>query len=202
MPIEIQVQNISTAVKDAGLTAILEAVQAQLNQDVAPIWRSDTFQLVMVPAAEKMDPHTWQFIVADTCDQAGAAGYHETTSAGAPIGYAFAKTTLDARMHPSVTISHELVEMAGDPHIDQSCQWSDNPNPQFDARELCDPVEDDSLGYEKTGVLVSDFVTPAYFVSRFGRALGFQAASDGCRPACQGRLPAHLDAAERMDAAG
>jgi hypothetical protein len=63
-----------------------------------------------------------------------------------------------------VTISHEVLEMIGNSLIDQANQWSDLPNPLLLAQELCDPVEDDSLAYSKNSVMVSDFVTPKYFV--------------------------------------
>jgi hypothetical protein len=69
----------------------------------------------------------------------GAAGDHDAEG-GVPIGYAFAKITMDTGMDPNVTISHEVLEMIGDSLIDQANQWSDLPNPLFLAQELCDPV--------------------------------------------------------------
>lgn len=165
MAIVIQWQNISSVLSDAQCAVIMAAVQAQSAQDVAPYWGIQSVSFTHVPKGTSMNPHQWQFVIADTSDQAGAAGYHETTSGGEPIGYAFAKTTQEAGMNPSVTISHEALEMLGDALIDQSNQWADNPSAVFLAQELCDPVEDDSLGYMKNGVLVSDFVTPAYFIS-------------------------------------
>lgn len=164
MSIEIQWQNISTVMTDAQCAAIIAAVQAQVAEDVAPVWGTQAVHLVEMAKGTAMDPRFWQFVIADTSDQAGAAGYHELSAGGEPIGYAFVKSTMDAGMQPSVTISHEILEMVGDALIDQSNQWADLPNAVFLAQELCDPVEDDSLGYSKNGVLVSDFVTPAYFV--------------------------------------
>lgn len=164
--ITIQVQNISSVCTDEQLAGIYAAIEAQVAEDVGPIWNCQGIKFLPVPKGQAMAPDKWQFVVADTSDQAGAAGYHETDNLGWPIGYAFVKTTLDAGMHPSVTISHEVLEMIGDALIDQSNQWSDLPNAIFLAQELCDPVEDDQFGYEKNGVLVSDFVTPAYFVPK------------------------------------
>jgi len=161
--IVIQVHNISTVLSGAQLAPILAAVEAQVGQDVAPHWGNQSVVFRQVASSQDFTPSAWRFVVADTSDQAGAAGYHETDGA-TPIGYAFVKTTLEAGMQPSVTISHEAIEMVGDALIDQSNQWSDLPHALFLAQELCDPVEDDSYGYMKNGVLVSDFVTPAYFV--------------------------------------
>ena len=164
MAIEIQVQNQSTVLRDAALLPILTAVEAQIAEDVAPFWANEPVKLTLVARNQPLNPHRWQFIVTNDSNVAGAAGYHETTAGGEPIGYAFVETTIRAGMHPSVTISHELLEMIGDALIDQANQWSDLPNALFLAQELCDPVEEDALGYDKRGVLVSDFVTPEYFV--------------------------------------
>jgi hypothetical protein len=50
--------------------------------------------------------------------------------------------------------------MAVDPTINLSAQ---DRQGTFWAYEICDPVEADRYGYEIDGVLVTDFVTPAWF---------------------------------------
>jgi hypothetical protein len=164
MSINVQYQNVSTVLTDAQVAAIMAAVMHQVAEDVAPYWGCQRLEMIFVPKAQAMEPKFFQFLVADDSNQADALGYHQTTPAGWPIGFAFAKTTIEAKDNPSVTISHELLEMVGDPLIDQACQWADNPNALFLSQELCDPVEDDSIAYLKDGIMVSDFVTPAYFV--------------------------------------
>ena len=168
MAIQIQVQNISTAMTDAQVQTALDAITAQVAEDVAPIWENQPVTFTLIPANSQFAPGAWQFFVADTPQQVkqnapGAAGDHDSEG-GVPVGYAFAQVTMQAGMDPNVTISHEVLEMIGDSLIDQYNQWSDIPNALFLAQELCDPVEDDSLAYSKNGVQVSDFVTPAYFV--------------------------------------
>ena len=168
MPIQIQVKNISTAMSDQDVQTALAAVAAQVADDVAPIWLNEPATLPLIDTTATFAPGAWQFIVADTPQQVsqnapGAAGDHDD-SGGVPVGYAFAQITLQAGMDPNVTISHEVLEMIGDSLIDQCNQWSDIPNALFLAQELCDPVEDDSLAYDKNGVKVSDFVTPQYFI--------------------------------------
>jgi hypothetical protein len=160
----IQYQNISTVMSDVEVAAVLKAVVVQVNQYFARYWNCSPLAFKFVDKTAKMSPTAWQFVIADTSDQAGAAGYHETGSGGGPIGYAFAKTTLAAGMNPSVTISHEILEMIADPEIDILSQWSDNPHPLFLGYEVGDPVEDDQFGQLVNGVLLSDFVTPAYFI--------------------------------------
>jgi hypothetical protein len=162
--IRIAWQNISTTLTDAQCAAIMAAVAAQANQDFARYWDTGAIDFAFVPKSKSMDPKAYQFVIADDSTQAGAAGFHEVGSGGGPIGFAFALTTQQAGMHPSVTISHEILEMLGDPYIDQAAQWADLPNALFLAYEVGDPVEDDQFGQIKDGILLSDFVFPSYFV--------------------------------------
>jgi len=88
------------------------------------------------------------------------------------MGFAFVQMTLRAGLEPSVTISHEVLEMTGDAFLCQCNQWSDIPDAVFLAQEICDPVAGDENRYQKgdDGIWVSDFVTPLYFVpGSFGR---------------------------------
>jgi len=64
------------------------------------------------------------------------------------------------KANPSSALSHELLEMLADPWINWCAMGSDN---RIYALEVCDAVEDDRLGYKIDGVLVSDFITPAWF---------------------------------------
>jgi len=168
MPIQIQVKNISTTMTDAEVQTALVAVQAQVADDVAPIWGNEPATLTLITSNTAFSADVWQFFVADTPQQVtqnvqNAAGDHDAEG-GVPVGYAFAQITQQAGMNPNVTISHEVLEMIGDPLIDQANQWSDIPNALFLSQELCDPVEDDTFAYSKNGVMVSNFVTPKYFV--------------------------------------
>jgi len=64
----------------------------------------------------------------------------------------------------TVTASHELLEMLGDPDINLSAfvQTGNNTASLF-SYEVCDPCEMDEQGYEINGVKVSDFVYPSWF---------------------------------------
>ncbi len=96
----------------------------------------------------------------DNPDQAGALGYHELTSRGTPLGKVFAGLDLRSGVSWTVTLSHELLEMLADPWINWCAQGTDG---KIYALEVCDAVESDKLGYEIDGVMVSDFITPAWF---------------------------------------
>jgi len=64
----------------------------------------------------------------------------------------------------TVTASHELLEMLGDPNLNLTVfvQNADTTRTLY-AYEVCDACEDDSFAYPIDNVLVSDFVYPAWF---------------------------------------
>ncbi len=89
-----------------------------------------------------------------------ALGYHELTSHGTPLGKVFAKLDLQSGSSWTVTLSHELLEILADPWINWCAMGSDS---KIYALEVCDAVEADELGYAIDGVLVSDFITLAWY---------------------------------------
>jgi hypothetical protein len=156
--IQIAVINESTVVSDPQVKQMVDAIQVQVDRDWTPVWGIPA-QLVAVPRGQQPATSMWWQGIFDNADQAGALGYHDLTTAGLPIGKVFAKTTLDAGDLVSVTLSHEVLEMLGDPDINLIVQKGRRGY----AYEVCDAVEDDSLGYDINGVRVSDFVYPQYF---------------------------------------
>jgi len=69
--------------------------------------------------------------------------------------------------HWTVTASHELLEMLGDPDINLTVfvQNGEHRTGRLYAYEVCDACEDDAFGYVIDQVLVSDFVYPSWFES-------------------------------------
>lgn len=156
--IQIAVINVSTVVSDPELKKMVDAIQVQIDRDWTPAWGIPA-KLNLLPHGQHPPANMWWLGIFDNADQAGALGYHDLTSAGLPIGKVFAKTTLDAHDLVSVTLSHEVLEMLGDPDINLIVQ----KGARGYSYEVCDAVEDDSLGYDINGVRVSDFVYPQYF---------------------------------------
>jgi hypothetical protein len=76
------------------------------------------------------------------------------------LGKVFAGLDIQSGSSWTVTLSHELLEMLGDPWINWCAEASDG---KIYALEVCDAVEADELGYQINGVLVSDFITPSWF---------------------------------------
>ena len=160
MPIPvIAITNVSTCLNDAQVESVLPALQKQVSCDFKAYWDLGC-SLTMLPKGQLVTHGWWQVVTADTPDQAGALGYHEMSSTGTPLGKIFARFEIANGSSWTVTLSHELLEMLADPWINWCAVGSDS---QVYALEVCDPVEADEVGYEIDGVLVSDFITPAWF---------------------------------------
>ena len=157
----IAIINASTVLQDADFQPVVDALQKQVSGDFADLWNRDA-ALVFVPKGQAPDPDAWPVIVSDTVTMAGALGYHDITAAGNPVGKVGAKTTMDDGGRWEVTLSHEVLEMLGDPDIVrtvfvQQSAWRSI----IVAYEACDAVEEAT--YLIDGVPVSDFVTQEWF---------------------------------------
>lgn len=178
--IQVAILNQSTVLSDANVQAALPAMQTQVSRDFAPLWGIDA-TLAFVPAGSAPPLGSWQLVVLDDSDQAGALGYHLLND-GAPRGFVFAKTDLKAGLNWCVTFSHELLEMLLDPFVFSTVLVEGahrfmGTSGSLLAQEVADACEADQFGYSITvappagapsgakpyQVLVSDFVTPAWF---------------------------------------
>jgi len=155
----IAVLNHSTAASDEEVARWVAAIQVQIGRDVYPLWRFGA-DLRFVASAESVDDEEWQIVLTDSAEEADYLGYHDEDAQGKPRGFVFIKTTLESGGNPSTTLSHEVLEMLGNPWLD-ACAMGPTTSRRVVSYELCDPVEGDE--YEIDGVKVSNFVTPAYF---------------------------------------
>lgn len=161
--IQLSIINQSTVISDASMANFTEALNIQITRDFYPIWginaKATFYPTKVVPVG------TWELVVLDNTDQAGALGYHELTSEGLPLAKVFAHTDEQYGLKWTITASHEAMETLVDPYVNLAAQVS---NTQFYAYEVCDPCEDDQYGYQITlasgkTVWMSDFVKPSYF---------------------------------------
>jgi hypothetical protein len=166
----IAITNASTCLTDAQVEAVLPALQKQVSDDFKAYWELDC-TLTFLKSSQPLTHGWWQIVITDNADQAGTLGYHELTSTGTPLGKVFAKLDLDSGSSWTATLSHELLEMLADPWINWCVMGSDS---RIYALEVCDAVEDDRLGYKIDGVLVSDFITPAWFESTCADRIDFK----------------------------
>ena len=161
--IQISVINESTVLADADVVPVVVALQKQVTDDFRPVWGTDT-ELGIVPKGTQPPSGSWWLVLLDDSDQANALGYHDLTTEGLPIGKVFVASDLKAGTSWTVTASHELLEMLGDPNINLTV-FVENSNTAgvLYAYEICDACEDDSFGYQIDNVLLSDFVYPSWF---------------------------------------
>jgi hypothetical protein len=157
----IFVTNKSTDVSDAELQLWINAIQQQLREDVAPFWGVGAdVTLQFVPNGQEVPADGWRAVLLDYNIRDSNLGYHTAQwQSSPPIAYVFTQTTRQSRQTVSRVLSHEIIEMVVDP-TDERMQQIDGFTYLVEA---CDPVHPDEWGYQKTGVLVSNFVTPAYY---------------------------------------
>jgi hypothetical protein len=117
--IQVSVINASTVLTDSDVQAVVPALQTQVHRDFAPAWGVDA-DLTFVGSGATPPSGTWWLSILDNSDQAGALGYHDLTPDGLPLGKVFAGSDLQLGFKWTVTASHELLEMLGDPDIDLS----------------------------------------------------------------------------------
>jgi len=158
--IKVAILNKSTVVEDDQLRPIVEALQSQVFHDFRATW-GITAELALLPKGSPNPQDCYWLGVFDNSDQAGALGYHDLTPQGFPVSKVFAETDLKYGAKLSVTCSHELLEMLGDPFVNLTAL--DPSSGRLYAYEASDAVEADELGYGINGITVSDFVLPQYF---------------------------------------
>jgi hypothetical protein len=153
---QISVINESTVLTDSEIVPVIAALQKQVTNDFRPVWGTDA-ELTIVPRGTPPPTGNWWLVLLDDSDQANALGYHDLTTDGLPMGKVFAASDLKAGTSWTVTASHELLEMLGDPNINLTVfvQNSDTAGILY-AYEVCDACEDDSLGYSIDNILLSD----------------------------------------------
>jgi hypothetical protein len=165
----VSVTNNSTVLSDDEIqNQIMPALQHQVSYHFKPYWDSGA----NLRWAGKIPlPNTWELAFLNDSDQAGALGYHDFDPKALPVAKVFAATDKQYGLSPSVTASHEILEMLADPYINLAAQTSDT---EFYGYEVGDPVEADADGYTinvagrgqpAIDVLVSNFILPLWFIS-------------------------------------
>ncbi len=170
--------NRTPRIRDAPFARLLPALQAQVNEDVAPHWMTEMTILHLVGRKEQPDPTHWKIWLLGTSDIAGDLGCHEDDT-GIPEAKIFTEDDMRYGAEISVTISHELIEMLVNPRIDQLVNIG---GVQY-VREACDAVEADGDGYLKLDHRMSNFVLPSYFQPGSAGPWDFRSLLSGSCPA-------------------
>jgi len=162
------------AISDIKLQQVIRAINIQIEQDFEPYWSFG--------ATLRLEGHTVSRKSANAkpynpLDMRGDAivyvwdkydsdldGMHDKDFRGVPYGVVFLDLSKELNEDWSVTLSHEALELVGDPQANLVVQ---GPHPVqrdrdvFHWFEMCDAVQAQS--YEINGIGVADFVLPLYF---------------------------------------
>lgn len=163
---KIYLVNLSSASR-AEVASVVGAINLQLRADVQPYWSVNC----------RLQLHSGQQLPTDATDRDreviflqneasidGAVGYHDRFE-GISVGYVFLDVAKSLGEPWSVALSHETLEMLGDPYC-TLLATGPHPNPKCKYHvghwyELCDAVQSNT--YLRNGHLVSNFVLPQYF---------------------------------------
>jgi hypothetical protein len=150
------------------LMRVASAIEVQLTNDYARFWQSagpvvhvyDTLSQIPV------DDRTAPLVIFDDTDSNDFLGWHAVRGTGRAFGRIFwspikkhGGTLLEGANSLSCVVSHEALEMTGNPYVNL---WVDMPDGVTEeAAELCDRVQADA--YAIDGVAVSNFLGPRSF---------------------------------------
>jgi len=168
----ISVINHTREIPDEEIHAALRAINRQIEFDFKPYWSLGATLRLEGKSGKKIDRETLSDMRGDAVlylwdedDLDGALGYHERNHRGIPYSFVFSQLAKELGESWSVALSHEAIELIGDPQVNLLVQ---GPHPEtgkkvFHWYELCDAVQAES--YKIDGIDVSNFVLPLYFTS-------------------------------------
>lgn len=163
------------ALPDAELQRAIRAVNRQIADDFAPYWGFGS-QLRLEGKtgrptrrvrfdAEDMRGDAILYI-RDVVRVGAADGLHKTNFAGIPYGVVYLELSKKLKEDWTVTLSHEALELTGDPENNLLVQGPHPEKPERDVFhwfEMCDAVQEET--YHIDHVAVSNFVLPLYFTA-------------------------------------
>ncbi len=164
------VNHTNGQVTDEDLQTTIRAINRQIEEDFYPYWGMKAQLRLEGRSANEPDKmqvsdmrgdaviYLW-----DQTDVDNAIGYHFQNNRGIPFGFVFTSIAQEIGEPWSVTLSHEALELIGDPETNLLVM---GPHPVEDRWvfhwfEMCDAVQNEK--YEIDGVKLSNFVLPLYF---------------------------------------
>lgn len=177
---------------DAQVQGTIRAINAQIARDYRPYWHisaelrlegsigNDPDDKALPELRGDAIIYLWNDVNADD-----ALGFHETNAGGVPFGFVFTELSKQLGEDWSVTLSHEALELVGDPEANLLVSGphpADASKEVFHWYEMCDAVQDET--YSIDGVNVSNFLLPLYFTSdaEVGGRNDFLGARKGRKP--------------------
>lgn len=155
--VDVVLVNRYPRIRDTRWANLVPALQEQVSKHFAPIWGTDA-NIGFCGIHDKPNPAAWKVWLLSSSDTPGDLGYHEDDT-GTPESKIFVADDLKYGAEISVTVSHEILEMLGDPTADKTVTLVG----KIVALEMCDAVEADEDGPTVGGFRLSNFVYPARF---------------------------------------
>jgi hypothetical protein len=167
----ISVVNHTKTIPDAQVHEALRAINRQITEDFSPYWHMHASlrlegRSMAKPSTTRLPDMRGDAVLYlwDGDDGDDALGYHETTHRGIPYGFVFTRLAEELKENWTVTLSHEALELLGDPEVNLLVQGAHPNRPSqavFHWFEMCDAVQAET--YSIDGIEVSNFVLPLYF---------------------------------------
>jgi len=169
----ISLINRSKTIPDDEMQRVIRAINRQITEDFTPYWSFGATVRLEGAVGKRMNKQALPdmrgdaiIYVVDGMDAQKAEGYHEKNFRDIPCGYVFLGLCEEPTSPWSVALSHEVLELLGDPMANLLVQGphpNDRRRKVFYLFEMCDAVQCDF--YSIDGVQVSNFVLPSYFTT-------------------------------------
>ena len=171
---QISVVNRTSSIAEREMHRVVRAINRQIAEDFEPYWAFGGRLRVEGPTGAAADLQQLNELRGDAIlyvlDSAGsndALGYHDRNLSGIPYGFVFLDLCKSLGDDWSTTLSHEALELVGDPQCNLLVL---GPHPEVPDRtvyhffEICDAVHRNAT--RSMSVLrVSLFVLPHYFTA-------------------------------------
>ncbi len=167
----ISLINHSKVITDEQVQVVIRAINRQLKEDFEPYWSfSATLRLEgpigQHPSLSKFGDMRGDAVLylVDGVNSLGATGWHLANYGDIPYGIVFLGLCAKIKEAWSITLSHEALELVGDPMCNLLVQGNDPLDRRrrvFHLFEMCDAVQAEN--YSVDGVALSNFVLPSYF---------------------------------------
>jgi len=160
----VSVINLSTQATDEDVKKVVAALQDQVHKDFAPIWGVDA-ELAVIAKGKQPEAHSWWLAIRDDSEVSGDWGWHGLTGERLPYSKIFLRQAKEQGVAWSVVASRELLGMLVDPRVNLTAfvPSPDGTSGTVWAYEVTFPCGTTEGTYKNNDVLVSDFVTPAWF---------------------------------------
>ena len=167
----ISLINRSKEVADARAQEVARAINRQIKDDFEPYWSFGGTLRLEGPIGQRLRVHDQSdmrgdavMYLVDGTNTREAVGWHDANYRDIPYGIVFLGLCEKLQEDWSVTLSHETLELIGDPLGNLLVEGNhpvDRRRRVLHLFEMCDAVQAES--YAIDGVPVSNFVLPSYF---------------------------------------